>query len=498
MLSERTVLTLIAALAVLGMFVMLCRSRRVSTSKEDATLAALHRVTSAAPHLRRGLDQEAADETAPHLRALLSCVAVGIVDAEGTLLSWDGGVNEHYRDLTGTIDRSLRTGKSEYVDHADLPCDERPCLMRHAVVVPLEVDSNNRGALVLITAGDRKRLFRAAQEVADHVSAQLQLAELQVSREKLAEAEVRALRAQISPHFVYNALNTISALIRTDPDQATELITEFADFTRYSFRSNEMYTTLAEEIRNIDRYLMLESARFGPERLKVQLKIAPEVLPVVLPFLALQPLVENAVRHGLAKKPGGGTVSVFAEDNGSEALISVDDDGIGMDPQQLEEELEGSHTDGSHVGLGNVNDRMRATFGNDYGLVVETEQGAGMKVIMRVPKFAPGVQPLSSQPFEEADCPEPPPPAESAEESAPSAEAVPEHAATEESVAGWDAAPAQDAAPADTAAEPEAAADQENSPAQGSDPVELAGVEAAERDVVEEVRREETVRPSGA
>lgn len=404
LLTERTVLTTIAALGVLGMFVMLCRSRRVSTSMEDATLAALHRVTSAAPHLRNGLNEESADKTAPHLRELLSCVAVGIVDREGTLLSWDGEANHHYQDVTFAVERTLRGGKSEYVDHADVPCDLRPCPMRHAVVVPLDVEGRIRGGLVLITAGDRKRLIRAGAEVADHVSAQLQLAELQESREKLARAEVRALRAQISPHFIYNALNTICALIRTDPEQATELIQEFADFTRYSFRSNEPYTSLAEEIRNIDRYLMLESARFGPERLSVQLKVAPDVLPVSLPFLALQPLVENAVRHGLANKPGGGTVSVVAEDNGSEALISVDDNGVGMDPHQLEVELAGSHTDGSHVGLGNVNDRMRATFGNDYGLVVETEKGAGMKVIMRVPKFAPGVQPSPTL-FDDPDGP---------------------------------------------------------------------------------------------
>ena len=114
--------------------------------------------------------------------------------------------------------------------------------------------------------------------------------------------------------------------------------------------------------------------------------------PLTLPPLLVQPLVENAVRHGLANKPGGGTVSVTAEDSGSEALISVDDDGIGMDPELLDAELANAHLTGAHVGLGNINNRMRATFGNDYGLVVETEKGAGMKVIMRVPKFAPGVQ----------------------------------------------------------------------------------------------------------
>lgn len=393
LLTERTVLTTLAALAVLGMFVLLCRTRRVSTSVEDATLAALHRVTSAAPYLRDGLNQESADQTAPHLRELLACVAVGVIDADGTLLSWDGEANHHYADLRTKIEQVLRTGKREYIDHSDLVCDQRPCLLRHAVVVPLEVEGENRGALAIISGSDRKRLLSAAGEVAHHVSTQLELAELQESKERLARAEVRALRAQISPHFIYNALNTISSQIRTDPEQARELLQEFADFTRYSFRTSGLYTTLADEIRNIDRYLTLERARFGPDRLKVQLKIAPEVLPVVVPFLALQPLVENAVRHGLANKPGGGTVSVVAEDNGAEALISIEDDGVGMNPERLDAELANAHMTGAHVGLGNINNRMRATFGNDYALVVETEEGAGMKVIMRVPKFSPGVRP---------------------------------------------------------------------------------------------------------
>ena len=393
LLTERTVLTTLAALAVLGMFVLLCRTRRVSTSVEDATLAALHRVTSAAPYLRDGLNQESADQTAPHLRELLACVAVGVIDADGTLLSWDGEANHHYADLRTKIEQVLRTGKREYIDHSDLVCDQRPCLLRHAVVVPLEVEGENRGALAIISGSDRKRLLSAAGEVAHHVSTQLELAELQESKERLARAEVRALRAQISPHFIYNALNTISSQIRTDPEQARELLQEFADFTRYSFRTSGLYTTLADEIRNIDRYLTLERARFGPDRLKVQLKIAPEVLPVVVPFLALQPLVENAVRHGLANKPGGGTVSVVAEDNGAEALISIKDDGVGMNPERLDAELANAHMTGAHVGLGNINNRMRATFGNDYALVVETEEGAGMKVIMRVPKFSPGVRP---------------------------------------------------------------------------------------------------------
>jgi two-component system LytT family sensor kinase len=122
-------------------------------------------------------------------------------------------------------------------------------------------------------------------------------------------------------------------------------------------------------------------------------------LPVVLPFLCLQPLVENAVRHGLSRKPGVGMVSIEARDAGAECHISVEDDGVGMDPAVFgsaspfvagasRSELE----DGQHVGLSNVDDRLRSVFGDGFGLVVETAPGAGTKVSMRVPKFHPGVR----------------------------------------------------------------------------------------------------------
>ena len=159
-------------------------------------------------------------------------------------------------------------------------------------------------------------LVRATGEVADWVAAQVELAELDASRTLLMEAEVRALRAQISPHFIYNSLNAIASFINTDPVRARELVVEFADFTRYSFRRHGDFTTLAEELRCIDRYLLLERARFG-DRVQVSLRIAPEVLSTVIPFLSLQPLVENAVRHGLEAKEGPGHISITANDSGA-------------------------------------------------------------------------------------------------------------------------------------------------------------------------------------
>jgi two-component system LytT family sensor kinase len=267
------------------------------------------------------------------------------------------------------------------------------------VAQPLLADGTGViGVLVMVTTrSPGPGMLGALGEVARYASSQIELAELDASQARLDRAEVLALRAQISPHFIYNALNTIASFVRTDPDRARELVLDFADFTRYSFRAAGQYTTLAEELRNIDRYLRLERARFGAS-LKVKLHVAPEVLNVVLPFLALQPLVENAVRHGLAGQ-GGGSVEIVARDEGSDCVVTVEDDGVGMDP----EVLRSAHADAlaengdagnqsAHVGLTNVDHRLRAAFGNDYGLVVETAIGAGTKVVMRVPKFRSGVR----------------------------------------------------------------------------------------------------------
>ena len=188
---------------------------------------------------------------------------------------------------------------------------------------------------------------------------------------------------------IYNSLNAIASFVRTDPDRARSLLLEFADFTRYSFRRHGDFTTLAEELHSIERYLLLEQARFG-DRLSVKLSIAPEVLPVAVPFLCIQPLVENAVRHGLEGADGTGTIVISARDRGQECLIEVEDDGAGEDPEKVRRALAGDASTDS-IGLGNVDARLRATYGDDYGLVVETAPGAGTKVTVRVPKFAPGV-----------------------------------------------------------------------------------------------------------
>ena len=381
-----------AVLAVVGLllFVRAARQRTdLGTDADRATFATLHTASLAAPHLREGLTRPGAEKAARHLRALLGTPAVAITDASGTL-AWDGAGAHHADATVGHAREVLDDGRTSVLGPKEVACEDPACPVQHVVVSPLVADDRVVGALAAFGRQPSAGLVRATEEVAQWVSANLELAELDRSRTRAIEAELRALRAQISPHFVYNSLAAIASFVRTDADRARELLLEFADFTRYAFRRGGEFTTLADELRNVERYLVLEKARFG-DRLQVKLLVAPEVLPVAIPFLAVQPLVENAVRHGLEDKTGTGHVTLVAEDAGAEAVISVEDDGVGTDPELVRRVLAGE-ADADSVGLGNVDARLRQVFGDDYGLVVETAPGAGTKVSFRVPKYSPGVR----------------------------------------------------------------------------------------------------------
>ncbi|MEU8796638.1 histidine kinase [Spirillospora sp. NPDC048819] len=407
---------------------------------EQAAFAALHTIARASPPLRAGLTEESARTAARRLRSLLGAEAVALIgvlppDETGRpgdagdpgdvapepvleaprLLAWDGaGRGAHAAEAVQHALPVLASGRPRVMTPEALACGDPLCGVQVATVAPLTVEGRVEGTLTAYWRHPSAARVKAVGEAARLVTGQLELAGLDTARIRLAEAEMRALRAQISPHFVYNSLNTIASFVRTDPERARELLLDFADFARYSFRNPRDFTTLADELRSIDRYLLLERARFG-ERLKCRVEIAPEVLPVAVPFLALQPLVENAVRHGMAGAGGEFHISIVARDSGAEAAISVEDDGVGMDPERLQEILSApvggpgptgwgsvatrSRRDGSGpgsgagIGLANVDERMRQVYGEEYGLTVETALGAGTKVKLRVPKYRPGVFP---------------------------------------------------------------------------------------------------------
>jgi two-component system LytT family sensor kinase len=388
------VITTTIALMALAWVLARVTQRRdeFGSAVDHATYQTLHTASLASQHLRDGLTPQGASRAAKHLRAMLGTQAIALCDNDSTL-AWDGAGAHHREHVWRHASDVLASGRTLVLTAKDVACGDVNCTIRAAVLAPVISEEVVVGALAAYGPSASAGLARATEEVAGWVSTQVELAELGRQRTRAMEAELRALRAQISPHFIYNSLAAIASFVRTDPDRARELLLEFADFTRYALRRGGAFTTLAEELGNIERYLALEQARFG-DRLQISLLVAPEVLSVAVPFLAIQPLVENAVHHGLESKEGIGHVSITASDQGAEAEIVVEDDGVGTDAEAMRRILAGDPV-GDSVGLGNVDARLRQVYGDDYGLVVETALGAGTRVSFRVPKYAPGVHPSS-------------------------------------------------------------------------------------------------------
>jgi two-component system, LytTR family, sensor kinase len=364
------------------------RRRSFATAGQEATFDVLHTANLASPALRSGFSRVALERAAPHLSALIGAPIVSVVNESG-VLCYQGEPRHHERDVAAASTETLSRGRSTVTD---IRCSDDTCTIKAAVSVPIALRGQVIGALLAFDSEGGPGLIRAMIEVAGWIASQVELAEFDENRDRLARAELRALRAQISPHFIYNALTAIAAFTRTDPERARNLLLEFADFTRYSLSNRGEFTTVAEELRSIERYLTLEQARFG-ERLQVSLRVAPEVLPVAIPFLVIQPLVENAIRHGIEPRGSVGLVTIVAMQQSNECVITVEDNGVGADPDALSRYLGGDIANGGeHVGLYNVDERLRSVFGPNHGLVIETAPDAGTKVTVRVPKYRPGVR----------------------------------------------------------------------------------------------------------
>jgi two-component system LytT family sensor kinase len=356
--------------------------RALGTPSQRTTFETLHTASQTAPALREGLTTASAERAVPHLRRLLGAGVV-LADRGGMLAVADVDTT-HCALLQEALEAAVTSGRAQVLTTRQLACGDSLCVLQGGVVVPLRVDGQVVGALGCVATVASVALTRLTTEVGRFVSSQLELAELERERGRADQAELRFLRAQIAPHFVYNALTAIESFIRTDPERARELLVDFADFTRYSFRSHGQFVTMAEELRLVDTYLDLERARFG-DRLSVSIRVEPEVLSVLLPSLVIQPLVENAVRHGLEPSERPGSLSIAITDEGAEAAVEIVDDGIGADPVRLVRVLSG--TDPSEaVGLHNVDERLRAVFGEEYGVRIHSTLGGGTTVKLRIPK----------------------------------------------------------------------------------------------------------------
>ncbi|MGI6130127.1 MAG: LytS/YhcK type 5TM receptor domain-containing protein, partial [bacterium] len=310
------------------------------------------------PHLKQGLNKRSANFTARIILELTGVDAVAITDRETVLAHVGLGSDHHvpgHPFLTQATGRVLEQGTLEVAQsHQEIGCSHPNCPLQSGVVVPLYCQNRIAGALKLYRSrpdGISPVDMEVASGLSQLFSTQLELAEASRRAELVAKAELTALQAQINPHFLFNAINTIVSYCRTEPNTARTLLLDLAAYFRRNLVQAGDFCTLQEELRHVRAYLALEQARFGP-KLQLVENVPDEYLQVKLPRLTLEPLVENAVKHGIAPQSNGGQVSISAYREGSKLYLEVKDTGVGMTVDTLEQVRRGTHSKG--IGLTNV------------------------------------------------------------------------------------------------------------------------------------------------
>ena len=357
---------------------------------EQRTIAALGRRM---PYLRQGLTVETARRTADLLLPLLGSHSVGFTDDE-TLLTLVGAGEDHHRPgdpLDPLTERVLRTQRTAlFRRERRLKCAQPDCPLVSGVIAPLVVNGAVVGSLLVFRTDHHAPSKDMVEGMAGILSLHLELGGLDLQRQLAVDAKLSALRAQINPHFLFNTLNTIASKARTDPDAARELLLRLADFFRYAIRQDGQFAEFAQEYFFVRTYLALEQARFG-ERLRIRYDIDPQVLGVRVPVLVIQPLVENAVKHGLADKVGGGTVTLRARVDPLARCVNIQvrDDGVGIQSEQLGDTVNGDSVNGSHanggIGLSNISERLATLFDDRYRMEVDSRPGRGTTVNLNIP-----------------------------------------------------------------------------------------------------------------
>ncbi len=196
----------------------------------------------------------------------------------------------------------------------------------------------------------------------------------------LVEARLAALASQINPHFLFNTLNSVSSLIRTDPNQARAMVVKLSKVLRRLLRKHENFSALRDELSFIEDYLSIEVIRFG-DKLRFEKDVADDTLDMLVPSMLLQPLVENSIKHGLSNKVEGGTIRIHTRRSEACLHLLVEDDGVGIPESKLATLLDRG------IGVSNVNERLKVLFGSDYRMWIDSQPGKGTRIQIEVPEL---------------------------------------------------------------------------------------------------------------
>lgn len=390
--------TIIANTLAVGLFVYIVRDVFQEQDKVQAKSAqrSMRLIQQSTELLSEGLNVKTAGKIARIIWLETNAAAVAVTNTQQFLAFAGAGQEQNQSgdrlpfflsDWNGERDRQI-VG----LDRQTWSCQHGQRCLTSLVRAPLMLDGELRGALIVFKAnGDlvTPSEMELVQGIADFLSLMLDKRQLDEQKIMLSQAEYSMLKAQVNPHFLFNTLSTIRALVRTAPENARARIKDLSDFLRQSLERSEDMVSLAEELDLVRSYIRLERSRFG-DRIQVSEMIEAELMDVRLPVFTLQPLMENAIKHGLASKDSGGNLQLRIYKNEQHLLIDVEDDGLGMSTERLGQILKfnghlSRSTTGAGIGLNNIQKRIQTTFGPDFGLKISSQPGKGTLVQIRLP-----------------------------------------------------------------------------------------------------------------
>ncbi|MBM7693487.1 two-component system sensor histidine kinase LytS [Peribacillus deserti] len=346
------------------------------------------------PFFRQGLNPESCREVADIMLQLTDADAIAITDSEG-VLAHVGAASDHHVPTKGfsteLTKKVLREGRVLTArSREEILCRHEPCPLRAAVVLPLMVHNKTVGTLKLyfnnpgdLTEGEKE----LAEGLANLFSTQLELAEAEQQSKLLKNAEIKALQAQVHPHFLFNAINTISVLCRTNPEKARKLLLELSQFFRSNLQgARQILIPLDKEMEHVKAYLSLEQARF-PDRYEVIFEMEPGLEKSFVPPFILQPLVENSIRHAFARSNSKGKVTVKVFSDESFVNITVSDNGKGIPPEKLD--VLGKEAVESRLGTGtalvNIRERLTGIYNKEALFEIKSKEGKGTTISISIP-----------------------------------------------------------------------------------------------------------------
>lgn len=243
----------------------------------------------------------------------------------------------------------------------DINCSVEGCPLKSGIIVPLKIGDETLGTLKIYYATENRvneSIKSLAVGISKFIFTQMGLTKITDLEEKARISEIKALQAQINPHFLFNALNTIASFVRTSPDSARELIVNLSNYLRYNLESNDNLVSIYKEMSHVKDYVEIEKARFG-SRLTIEYDIDYNI-EIKVPSFIIQPIVENSIKHGILPSDGNGLVKITAHQKGKELYISIQDNGIGIKKEVIDN-LNSIHN--NRVGLKNVNNRLVLLYG---------------------------------------------------------------------------------------------------------------------------------------